>query len=69
MCYKYLPFLCCWPFFSLLCDYKKPAVTWQELNIASNIATVLGEERENSCIFNKLQEIEKNVSVRHNTRQ
>lgn len=46
-------------FFSLLCGYKKPAVTWQELNIASNTDTVLEEEKENCCIFNKLQETEK----------
>lgn len=56
-------------FFSLLCDYKKPVVSWQELNIASNSGTVLGEEKQNGCIFNKLREIEKNASVRHNTRQ
>jgi len=46
-------------FFSLLFDYKKAAVTWQGLNIASFIGTVQGEEKENCCIFNKLWEIEK----------
>lgn len=48
---------------SLLCDYKKPTITWQKLNIASNIGTLLGEEKENCCIFNKLQETEKNMEV------
>lgn len=46
-------------FFSLLCDCKKAAVTWQGLNIASITGTEQGEERENCCIFNKLWEIEK----------
>lgn len=50
-------------FFPLLCDYKKPAVTWEELNIASNIGTALGEEKENCCIFNKLRETEKKMQV------
>lgn len=44
---------------SLLCDYKKPTVTWKKLNITSNISTLLGEEKENCCIFNKLQDTEK----------